>query len=1309
MCGGTVLLEEENEKMKENGLGDEKEDNDEENGDEEEEREEEGNGEEVEEGESDEVESEWSKEVCTRSPEKNHQRKWTIDERQKTKIFKGKLLESDAADHKDGVGGDGAGVSEGEDADRDRGGEVEKAEEHEDNLSLDRKSEEVDDSEKEGVPNNASDGGALTDSTQDGGVPSDIKKDDTEKDHCCATSKEVPTNGAENHNEVPNCTTGEDFAVNGTVLNCTVSEHEVASDVREEREAGDCSTSDGSIVSGGVGVVTASASSKGQEQWPEGAAPSEPFPRRVERGCGGAKADESLPDSSGVGAADAVSSGGEEGTCGRASGRRDEEVPSGGEAAAATPQHGMDDAAAGDVTGAGSFPSDPEEGDCVPASVVESKNGCDGVSGNTTALNTDLDRNTAREGGDALEITEERKGVPESPISNLHTPENNKDSTDSTESVTDSGSVPDSTNHYEVVPKSDRHSDHSLEGVWEAEGVQGGARDLEGLPETVIAAEDLPHTDRDNVNCLESDDGGECSSDSGSDADCVSESTKSDTELLGSEKDDEDYLEMATDIKDVLVDACYESKDAPGDAVDSEDIPESSSDVDNLLERTRNCGHFSESAVNISFLHSSENTEDVPVCATNTNCLPGGDVNTDHLPESGRESEDILESDTDCEDVLQDGNSEDILEGAIEAEDILESAMDGEDIVEDCLKGDGDGDSDSATESEHGTQSAKAFKDDLEGASNGDVHESINGGSVTRTSTDHEDVHDDIIDDNVPRVMMDGVNVPHHHGDRDIGGERSVSDHLALLNGEDTPDCARDRTCRSPDARHQPVLTFERGAPATNEGRRRSVSRGNVCMAAMRRMEGATCPTRADTDRRRGSAGELRGEAREGCLPRRARHKDHVEVEQQVADPLACLRQRPAPLPGPRCTCGSNASPWRARFSEESLACVAPEQQQGAVSQRQLRDLTLSLAAATAEEAELTCHEHKSISDLAEVRRREHGGGSKRFLTWSVNSSPGRAIHTHSVSRPAPVRGIFVPGGGPLGLVPPQTLAMAPNDNGSRISASCYTLCAPPRPSGPTGRKGVRSCILPEGSFFPNPSPFVPLPGTLRSRVHSEPNVSARLVSPSSPPPRLATPRGLSQLFSSRRKSIASCIYPATADEDASPYGKAGAPAIPIGSTPSRGSSARLQDRQGLSSPAGDWESPRQGCCGASPLCHASRFVATDPRPRQARAGRRRPQSLVIIPETQMAWAPESATAAPEILSRPEWGSQRLALPGEPLPPEERRRLYRGSGRSWSFTPADRLQPVRAQPSARDPTTKAPRRTASLRGLFTSSSLRSPE
>ncbi|XP_063840547.1 uncharacterized protein LOC135089167 isoform X2 [Scylla paramamosain] len=1325
MCGGTVLLEEENEKVEENGLGDEKEeDDDKENGDDEEEREEESHGEELEEGGSGEVEEvEWSEEVCTRSPEENYQRKWIIDERQKTEIFKGKLLESDAEDH-EGSGGGGC-VSESEDADEDRGGkakedETEDTEEHGDGLSVGKESkEEADDSKNGDVPSNASDDEEITAILKNGGVTSDAEKDDTEEDHNYTISEDI-TNGAGNRNEVPNCTTDGDSTVNGTVPTCAVSEHEVVSDVSDEGKAPNCATSDDNIVNGVVDFVTASTTSKGNEHCPEGGGQVEHFPGCVESACGGAEAEESLPDS--TSASEAVCSASEEDACGRASERRGEGVHSAAGAVADTPQHGRD-AAAGDPTGAGSSPADTKEGECVPASVMECNNTFDGLTESIYAPNTDFDKNTIKQIGDALESNiEERKGVPKSSVRNSHTSDSDKGSSDSTGSATDNGSAPDSTNDCEVAPKNGRHSDHSLESAWDIKGVPEGARDVEGVPETVRAAEDLPHTDGDDENCRVSDGDGEYAPESGRDDEHVSESTKSGTEVPGSERDGEDGLEVATDIKGVPVDAS-DTKDVPEDAADSEGIPENARNIDSLLESTRNFEHVPTSFRNITVLQSSENTGNVPVCATNTECVLGGDVNTYHVPESGRESEDILESDTDSEDVLQGGNSEDIPERIVEAEDILESARDGEDVVEDSRNGDGD----SVTDAEHGTQSARIFKDDPEGANNGDVSGNIRDFSVTRISTDHEDVPDDVMkDDNVPKVMMDCVDVPHHSGDREgttnvkrakegvsigevvhTGGGRSVSDSHALPNGEDAPDNARDRRCRTHDAGHEPVPIFERGALPANEGGRRLATRGDVCVATVRRVEGDAWPIRVDTERRRGSAGEGRREAGEGWIPRRARHKDHVE--QQVADPLACLRQRPAPLPGPRCTCGNASSPWRARFFEESLGCMASEQQQEAVSQRQLRDLTLSLAAAAAEEAELTSQEHKSLSDLHEVRRRDHCGGSKRSLTWGVNSSPGRAIQAHTVPRPAPMRGVYVPGGGPLGFAPPQTLALAPSDDGSRISASCYTLCGPPRPSGHTGRKGVRSCILPEGSFFPNPSPCVPLPGTLRSRVHSEPNVSGRLVSPSSPPPRLATPRGLSQLFSSRRKSIASCIYPATADEDALPYVKTGAPAIPRGSTPTRGSTAGLQDRQGLSSPTGDWESPRQGCCGPSPLCPAPRFVATDPRPRQARAGRRRPQSLVIIPETQMAWAPEPATAAPEVLSRPEWGSQRLASPGEPLPPEERRRLYRGSGRSWSFTPADRLQPVRAQPSPRDAATKAPRRTASLRGLFTSSSLRSPD
>ncbi|XP_050711190.1 uncharacterized protein LOC126995572 isoform X3 [Eriocheir sinensis] len=414
-----------------------------------------------------------------------------------------------------------------------------------------------------------------------------------------------------------------------------------------------------------------------------------------------------------------------------------------------------------------------------------------------------------------------------------------------------------------------------------------------------------------------------------------------------------------------------------------------------------------------------------------------------------------------------------------------------------------------------------------------------------------------------------------------------------------------------------------------------------------------------------GGASEGRDKAGQQRLPRRVSGAKH-----QADDPLACLRLRPAPLPGPRCTCGTAASPWKTRPLGAQLE---PQPQlQEPLPQGLYRGLPLTPTALPGEDR----------GSLSNPQAAGRGGGPH----MAASNPTGRAGHLHTFCRPVSMSGGFVPSSGPLGLAPPPTLALIPGGDAPGLGGPGYALSMP----HPTRRRSVRSCILPEGAFTPPAAPFIPFPGTLRSRVQSEPNVSGRLVSTGPTPSRPATPRGFSQLFSGRRKSIASCIFPATGDEeDAAPYAKA-----PRGPAPAP---ARLpQDKLGGAAPPGGWNSPRQGCCGASPLCPAPPCGSAEPRPRQPRPARLRPHSLVIIPETQVASAPGYDQTMARL--------QGDAAPDGPMSQEARR----APRRSWSFSPADAPRPRRdlAPPHDAPALSSSMRRTASLRRLFTQPSLR---
>ena len=1242
--------------------------------------------EEEEEGDKENEKEEEEGEEEEEDPEETHQRKWIIDERQKTNIFNGKLLESDERQKTETFNGEplesyAESSGEGEDMDEDR------EDEGEGEGEADDENEEVCESE-DGTVN-------FKNYTNDNG-----KHFET-----------IENEGEENDTEIPDY---ED------VPNCTL------------------------VGEGDMVYVKASADRKDKDHDPESEKEDECFadpPSDGEGACDSAEDEECVPSS--ISANENVSDGGEESECDLDSERSD---------TGTTPQCGRDGA-----------PStfNAKESECIPAEARGCKHNFESVTrdiytpgsgSGITNMVKDHFPDDARGKEELQESDRDNEGDPQSDINmkgvlkssgrNSDIYESDKDGEGISEGDTDNECVPESDKESDHVPESDIDNDHAPESARNTEDILESVRDFEYVPESdndgdmdgedvleserndegVVEsernAEDVLESERDDEGVLESERDDEGVLESERNDEGVLESERDDEDVLESERDDEGVLESERDGEGVL-ESEKDNEYVPQYATHNESVPESATDIEDNHDNSRDTEDPQGARNTSQILNSDKNRENVPGCATHTEHVLENDRDTDYASTSAMKGENVLESDSDSEDVLENDVDGDVLERPIDFEDVLESAMDAEGVLE-CAN---NNDLGTAFNTGDGTPSATDSEGDAEGVRSHGVPENTkNGEDVPKCAADHQDTPDGAMHhDAVPAIVRDCVDAPQRCGDKEYttdghrggaaavtaeevpgGGSRSAADPHTSLNGESIPSDARkgDGKHRTDDGgRTKPVSTFERVVPPPNNGARRSVIGEEDYLAAIRGVEGEAWPIERRIERRRGNAGERRGEVGEGRIPWRAGHK-----EQQVADPLACLRQRPAPLPGPRCTCGTTSSPWKARSPEASLVCIASEQQHGVVPQTQLRGLTLSLAAA-AEETELTCVEHKSLSDLQDTRKRGAGSSSKSFMSREVNRSPERAVDAHPVSRTTTVRGVFVPGGGPLGLAPPQTLALAPSSGGSRISASCYTLFGP----RPTGRKGVRSCILPGGSFLPSPAPFVPLPGTLRSRVQSEPNVSGRLVSHTSASPRLATPRGLSQLFSSRRKSIAACIFPTTAEEDTAPYVKASAPAIPRGPASTWGNTASLRDKQGLSSPIGVWDSPRQGCCGASPLCPAPRFAATDPRPRQARSARRRPQSLVIIPETQVAWAPEPATTAPKDMSRLEWGSQSLTTPEKPLPTEEKRKLYRGSGRSLSFSPADGVQPVRAQASPPDPATKGPRRTASLRGLFTSSSLRSAE
>lgn len=371
------------------------------------------------------------------------------------------------------------------------------------------------------------------------------------------------------------------------------------------------------------------------------------------------------------------------------------------------------------------------------------------------------------------------------------------------------------------------------------------------------------------------------------------------------------------------------------------------------------------------------------------------------------------------------------------------------------------------------------------------------------------------------------------------------------------------------------------------------------------------------------AGGEVSGE--KGSL--RLKTKDEVDAA------IRWIKDFPAPLPGPKCTCKvPGTPPWKPVQPSFFPAPETPklsytttvlslDKQLVTVKLRRPRSSSFNPQSVREREGEAGGGEA-----LANRRGRVSlGEGDLNFSSESVVSRRGnskdlkekrRVLRSWSFWGSRSSQDDFS-----ASAVAPSPFS-SPSPRSSPLCGSTLaTLASPLRWSRALNekRKSAQSCIFPDTC-----TPLTPVGGGLASRVSSEPSVTPRARSGSHGDVSV-TPRRSSKSLSGKRKAVRSCIFPDTVSEDYTPY---------MVSTPKE-----YEERQIAATPVCVSPNPR----GMSPDSFASRcdsgYRTPEPRitrsesqlvrsepPRimpESRAKKglsrpRRPQSLIIIPETQV-------------------------------------------------------------------------------------------
>lgn len=395
-------------------------------------------------------------------------------------------------------------------------------------------------------------------------------------------------------------------------------------------------------------------------------------------------------------------------------------------------------------------------------------------------------------------------------------------------------------------------------------------------------------------------------------------------------------------------------------------------------------------------------------------------------------------------------------------------------------------------------------------------------------------------------------------------------------------------------------------------------------------------PSEIDLNADRGKDAEsLRGESEDGGekVPK-GKGSLRLKTRDEVDAAIRWIKDFPAPLPGPKCTCKvPGTPPWKPVQPSFFPAPETPklsytttvlslDKQLVTVKLRRPRSSSFNPQSVCEREREAGCG-----GALADRRGRVSlGEGDLSFS--SEESAVARRGNSKDLKEKRRVLRSWSFWGSRSSQDDFSTPAAAPSPFSSpspRSSPLCGStlanLASPLRWSRVLNekRKSAQSCIFPDAC-----TPATPIGGGLASRVSSEPSVTPRARSGSHGDVSV-TPRRPSKSLSGKRKAVRSCIFPDTVSEDYTPY---------MVSTPKE-----YEERQIVATPVCVSPNPR----GMSPDSFASRcdsgYRTPEPRitrsesqlvrsepPRimpESRAKKglsrpKRPQSLIIIPETQV-------------------------------------------------------------------------------------------
>lgn len=367
---------------------------------------------------------------------------------------------------------------------------------------------------------------------------------------------------------------------------------------------------------------------------------------------------------------------------------------------------------------------------------------------------------------------------------------------------------------------------------------------------------------------------------------------------------------------------------------------------------------------------------------------------------------------------------------------------------------------------------------------------------------------------------------------------------------------------------------------------------------------------------------------------RRTREGLRLKTKDEVDAAIRWIKDFPAPLPGPKCTCKvPGTPPWKLAQPSFFPATETPklsytttvlslDKQLVTVKLRRPRSSSFNpqtVRERSGDPAGGEAHANRRgrvslgegelnfSSDEASV---PHRGNSKdlkekrRVLrSWSFWGS--RSSQDDVSSTPA---------------VAPSPFSSPPSRSSPLCGSSTLaSLASPLRWSrAPCDRrKNAQSCIFPDAY-----TPPAPVSGGLASRVSSEPSVTPRTRSGSQGEVNV-TPRRFSKSLSSKRKAVRSCIFPDTVSEDYTPYmvstpneyEEIATKAVSLSPNPRGMSPDSFASRcdSGYRTPE-----PRITRSESQLVRSEPPRVMPESRAKKGLSRPRRPQSLIIIPETQV-------------------------------------------------------------------------------------------